>query len=462
MWWRKCRWCRCGSGFGGGKRKNRFIKGYVTRNDDFIGVKIKATIAKMIGSMSQKHGRRVNAPNTSTPSPLVAYTVYVPPGFPSVSAQLSVQPNYGVYYPQQGVQTLSGPPQGVHFVPGPSQPPVQFTTRVQQQQGGSFPGLAHLGQSPSMPFHPSQLFASGSQGNKKEYAGTLPNCNKCKLHHAGPCTVKCGNMGIRQAKTHTLRGEVFDETKAKVWLNQNPCSPSLPKLSCQGYLRLGNSTITSRILRSSLKPDRAIFAQSVAPSEITPPPCFSTLISIPDVSTSELPPITTFILASMTPENTPHSYRASTSANPNLMISLVFVEANYEILESLLRERQMQIRNKDICTELKYFSEEYNKERVMELRLEQNKETTLPLHMRSPRVRRKIEWMVGFEEAPNKEVGRIKRNVKGSGPSELRARENGSQGESSFTFGSTPRKKREWSSSAILFDLHIRRPPSFN
>nr|GFC72367.1 hypothetical protein [Tanacetum cinerariifolium] len=37
--------------------KISFIKGYMMRNDDFIGVKIKATIAKMIGSMSQKYGR---------------------------------------------------------------------------------------------------------------------------------------------------------------------------------------------------------------------------------------------------------------------------------------------------------------------------------------------------------------------------------------------------------------------
>ncbi|GKA43415.1 reverse transcriptase domain-containing protein [Tanacetum coccineum] len=29
--------------------------------------------------------------------------------------------------------------------------------------------------------------------NKKEYAGTLPLCNKCKLHHNGPCTIKCKN-----------------------------------------------------------------------------------------------------------------------------------------------------------------------------------------------------------------------------------------------------------------------------
>ncbi|GKE48318.1 hypothetical protein Tco_1479576, partial [Tanacetum coccineum] len=28
---------------------------------------------------------------------------------------------------------------------------------------------------------------------KKEYAGTLHLCNKCKLHHNRPCTVKCGN-----------------------------------------------------------------------------------------------------------------------------------------------------------------------------------------------------------------------------------------------------------------------------
>ncbi|GKF05217.1 hypothetical protein Tco_0035885, partial [Tanacetum coccineum] len=39
------------------------------------------------------------------------------------------------------------------------------TTGVQQQQGSSFPGSVHLGQSPSMPFHPSQLFASDSQGS---------------------------------------------------------------------------------------------------------------------------------------------------------------------------------------------------------------------------------------------------------------------------------------------------------
>ncbi|GJQ96236.1 hypothetical protein Tco_0007375 [Tanacetum coccineum] len=30
-------------------------------------------------------------------------------------------------------------------------------------------------------------------GEKKEYAGTLPLCNKCKYHHTGPFIAKCGN-----------------------------------------------------------------------------------------------------------------------------------------------------------------------------------------------------------------------------------------------------------------------------
>nr|GEV97330.1 hypothetical protein [Tanacetum cinerariifolium] len=30
-------------------------------------------------------------------------------------------------------------------------------------------------------------------GEMKEYAGTLPLCNKCKFHHNGQCTVKCVN-----------------------------------------------------------------------------------------------------------------------------------------------------------------------------------------------------------------------------------------------------------------------------
>ncbi|GJV59823.1 reverse transcriptase domain-containing protein [Tanacetum coccineum] len=34
---------------------------------------------------------------------------------------------------------------------------------------------------------------TAGNNEKKGYLGSLPYCNKCKLHHAGPCTVRCGN-----------------------------------------------------------------------------------------------------------------------------------------------------------------------------------------------------------------------------------------------------------------------------
>nr|GEU75223.1 hypothetical protein [Tanacetum cinerariifolium] len=37
---------------------------------------------------------------------------------------------------------------------------------------------------------------SARPNEKKEYAGTVPLCNKCKLHHNGPCTVKYENCNM--------------------------------------------------------------------------------------------------------------------------------------------------------------------------------------------------------------------------------------------------------------------------
>ncbi|GJU10416.1 hypothetical protein Tco_1132812 [Tanacetum coccineum] len=107
--------------------------------------------------------------------------------------------------------------------------------------------------------------------------------------------------------------------------------------------------------------------------EITPLPGFSTI------------PITTTMFAATTPENTPMAYRASTSTNPNPVISLAFVEANYEALESLLRDRRRQIHNNDLRTKLEYFSEDYDEEREMEPRPEPTIAATLPLRVTSPR-----------------------------------------------------------------------------
>ncbi|GJS70479.1 hypothetical protein Tco_0703320 [Tanacetum coccineum] len=110
------------------------------------------------------------------------------------------------------------------------------------------------------------------------------------------------------------------------------------------------------------------------------------------------------------------------------MISPAFVEANYEILESLLRERRRQIRNEDLRTELKYFSEDYDEEREMEPRPEPCREATPTLRLRSPVVRRQRERVVGFEDAPNREGNRRGRNAEGFRPLEIEAREGENRG----------------------------------
>ncbi|GJV94121.1 hypothetical protein Tco_1541934 [Tanacetum coccineum] len=104
--------------------------------------------------------------------------------------------------------------------------------------------------------------------------------------------------------------------------------------------------------------------------EMTPPPILSTPPHIPNVNTNERPHVTTTVFSITTPGNTPFAYRASTSINHTPMISLAFLEANYEIPKSLLKDRRRQIRTEDLRTELEYFSEDYDKERDIEPRHE--------------------------------------------------------------------------------------------
>nr|GEW30656.1 hypothetical protein [Tanacetum cinerariifolium] len=96
--------------------------------------------------------------------------------------------------------------------------------------------------------------------------------------------------------------------------------------------------------------------------EITPPSGFSIPPLIPNIVTNERLTMTTTVFAATTPENTPYVYHASNSANPNSMISPPFVEANYEVLKSLLRERRSQIRNEALQTGPEYFSEDCDEE----------------------------------------------------------------------------------------------------
>ncbi|GJR94885.1 hypothetical protein Tco_0267059 [Tanacetum coccineum] len=95
------------------------------------------------------------------------------------------------------------------------------------------------------------------------------------------------------------------------------------------------------------------------------------------------------------------------------MISPAFVEANYEIHKSLLRDRQRQIRNEDLRTELEYLSKDYDEECEIEPRPERTRKVTLPLRMRSSRVRRQHERVVGLKEVLYKEGSRTGKNTEG-------------------------------------------------
>ncbi|GJR16348.1 hypothetical protein Tco_0799000 [Tanacetum coccineum] len=159
------------------------------------------------------------------------------------------------------------------------------------------------------------------------------------------------SMGIHHAKPYTLRGgplTKLEQRLFKAWELNN---------------HLKNSSISS-------KPDRAY--------NCTISGAIRGTAKISPVQTKPIS-ITTIMFASTTHENMPMAYRASTSANPNPVISLAFIEANYEALESLLRDRRRQMHNNDLRTELEYFSEDYNKEREMEPRSGPTRATTPPL-----------------------------------------------------------------------------------
>ncbi|GJS25399.1 reverse transcriptase domain-containing protein [Tanacetum coccineum] len=217
------------------------------------------------------------------------------------------------------------------------------------------------------------------------------------------------------SKISSLVDDDLDEEEAIKVTDDVPSSPGLKASPSKTELDLLPIITNSlRIVLSGVKPPSGwlpvweFATRSPTPSRDSP--CASlnivfsfVLTQIPNITTSERPPITTTVFAAITPENTPLAYYASTSTNPNPTISPAFVEANYEILESLLRERRRPIHNKDLRTELEYFSEDYDEEREMEPRPEPHKETTPTLRLR--------------------EGNRRGRNTEGIGPSEIEARE---------------------------------------
>ncbi|GJY93750.1 reverse transcriptase domain-containing protein [Tanacetum coccineum] len=57
-------------------------------------------------------------------------------------------------------------------------------------------------------------------GEKKEYAGTLLLCNKCKYHHTGPCTAKCKNYKRVGHQTNDCRSLAAATNQRALMANQ--------------------------------------------------------------------------------------------------------------------------------------------------------------------------------------------------------------------------------------------------
>ncbi|GKE28101.1 putative reverse transcriptase domain-containing protein [Tanacetum coccineum] len=66
----------------------------------------------------------------------------------------------------------------------------------------------------------ARAYVAGNNEEKK-YEGTFPLCNKCKFHHVGPCTVRCGrcnkvghltkNCRVTNPTTPTQRGQIVNQ-----------------------------------------------------------------------------------------------------------------------------------------------------------------------------------------------------------------------------------------------------------
>ncbi|GKA49464.1 putative reverse transcriptase domain-containing protein [Tanacetum coccineum] len=66
----------------------------------------------------------------------------------------------------------------------------------------------------------ARAYTAGNN-ERKPYHGSLPLCNKCKLHHEGPCTMRCGKCNkvgqltrdckVTNSTTSTQRGQVVNQ-----------------------------------------------------------------------------------------------------------------------------------------------------------------------------------------------------------------------------------------------------------
>ncbi|GJV01228.1 hypothetical protein Tco_1334797 [Tanacetum coccineum] len=81
-------------------------------------------------------------------------------------------------------------------------------------------------------------YTDGS-GERKEYAGTLLLCNKCKFHHNGQCTVKCANCKRVSQLTRDCRSPATTNNQRNLTCyecrNQGNCRSDCLKLKNQNH-----------------------------------------------------------------------------------------------------------------------------------------------------------------------------------------------------------------------------------
>ncbi|GJZ82105.1 reverse transcriptase domain-containing protein [Tanacetum coccineum] len=83
--------------------------------------------------------------------------------------------------------------------PNTKQDALEFATKLMDKKINTFSERVAI------------AYTAGS-GERKEYAGTLPLCNKCKFHHNGQCTrnltcYECGNQGHYKSDCPELKNQ---------------------------------------------------------------------------------------------------------------------------------------------------------------------------------------------------------------------------------------------------------------
>nr|GEW03782.1 hypothetical protein [Tanacetum cinerariifolium] len=182
---------------------------------------------------------------------------------------------------------------------------------------------------------------------------------------------------------------------------RSPSKPGRAKYYMISSAIYGTATISHVKTKSITVKLPNLFSGMTNGREDLPLSGFLTLTPLPGPYVGELSPITAYRFTTRSPDNTPLTNHASTSANHDLVISPAFVEANYE---------------------------EYDEEREMELRPARARETTLVLRTGSPRIQKHRGRVIKFKKALNMDGSRVERESDGKRHSKQRVEKYGSRG----------------------------------